>query len=1046
MAQAITLLTFALLPEAVISQIRILKKEGLRTSIDGLDIAPGGNYFLGWGYPNTCVIWDMRTGQEIQKLAGIQAAKFASNGEHLYVFDEKGHTRLIDLTGKTLRQISQAPVTAPSYERKQFYPEESMVIIGKRLYLLETGTSVTLDYEGDFSRHSYNPAKKLHVIPLPEKKQLNLVPFGPGSPRKLATSIRPNQVRLSLSGDLAMLRSSDTLQVINISDGAVRFQRTKFGLGTFLFDKPGEHVIGFYHVDNGYEFASYHIASGKLVWKRHFLFEGGEKVTKNFIAFTLSPDGKSLLAANGSERLYEVFDVQTGATVKDLSFSKANYPLSLGKIAGNRLPIYFQKHQVILNLETGTIGEKMPYNDKLRRYSGDVVAGFEKTFDGRYEVSVKEIEDDAGVRCRNNGGLNQVLTVRSLQNGKVTFTRSCKWHSYSAANNAHILALQELPANNFVNFYDYRSGKKLFSIPYKGRMKGGSRPMHFSPDDKYLIAEYDGGTTIFDLVKKTSYQSEVRGNYEATVAGFTPDSRYAVFRFTGKLRFVNLANGKLEDQHTVHQIDPQSGENTVSFTPDARFMFHLVHGSGISVFDRQQNREVATVYAFMDSATNDWAVVSRSGLFEANQGAQHNVYYTTPSTIAPLSTLFEKYFTPRLLPRILAGENFQVPDINTLAEIPRVKIGYAEGNRNLVVENEIEQLVRTSKSTGTVTITAECPGDKVTEIRLYQNGKLAGSTRNLLVEDDPGVKSMVRTFNVTLSEGNNVFTAIAVNSQRSESKPAMLNARLTPQHTGVTIPVNAGVPRLHLVVIGINAYKNPKYNLNYAQADATAFKAALEAGARDIFRTINTYFIADHLATKDGIQNALDQVKQNAGPDDLLVFYYAGHGVLDDKKEFYLVPHDVTQLYGNDHQLSNRAVSTAVIQQYSKDIRAQKQLFILDACQSAGAFGNMVALRGAAEEKAIAQLARSTGTHWLTASGSDQFAAEFSQLGHGSFTWCLLQALKGEADNGDKKLTVKEIDSYLQIKVPEVTEKYKGNPQYPASFGYGNDFPVVIIK
>jgi hypothetical protein len=54
-------------------------------------------------------------------------------------------------------------------------------------------------------------------------------------------------------------------------------------------------------------------------------------------------------------------------------------------------------------------------------------------------------------------------------------------------------------------------------------------------------------------------------------------------------------------------------------------------------------------------------------------------------------------------------------------------------------------------------------------------------------------------------------------------------------------------------------------------------------------------------------------------------------------------------------------------------------------------------------------LARSTGTHWLTASGSDQFAAEFSQLGHGSFTYCL----------GDKKLTVKEIDSYLQNNVPD---------------------------
>jgi uncharacterized caspase-like protein len=101
-----------------------------------------------------------------------------------------------------------------------------------------------------------------------------------------------------------------------------------------------------------------------------------------------------------------------------------------------------------------------------------------------------------------------------------------------------------------------------------------------------------------------------------------------------------------------------------------------------------------------------------------------------------------------------------------------------------------------------------------------------------------------------------------------------------------------------------------------------------------------------------------------------------------------------------------------------------------------------VAQRGAAEEKAIAQLARSTGTHWLTAAGSEQFASEFSQLGHGVFTYVLLQDLSGAADTGDGKITVKELDAYLQEQAPELTQKYKGTPQYPVSFGFGQDFPV----
>jgi uncharacterized caspase-like protein len=214
-----------------------------------------------------------------------------------------------------------------------------------------------------------------------------------------------------------------------------------------------------------------------------------------------------------------------------------------------------------------------------------------------------------------------------------------------------------------------------------------------------------------------------------------------------------------------------------------------------------------------------------------------------------------------------------------------------------------------------------------------------------------------------------------------------------------------------------------------------------------MFNKTNIIFIGDEKATKEGISTELDKIKTASNPKDVFIFYYAGHGVLNEKKDFFLVPHDVTQLYGADDALAQKGLSANVLQQYSKDIKAQKQLFILDACQSAGALDKLVAARGAAEEKAIAQLARATGTHWLTASGSEQFASEFTQLGHGTFTYVLLEALSGKADKGgDKKVTVKELDAYLQEIVPEVTAKYKGTPQYPASFGFGNDFPIGVVK
>ena len=127
--------------------------------------------------------------------------------------------------------------------------------------------------------------------------------------------------------------------------------------------------------------------------------------------------------------------------------------------------------------------------------------------------------------------------------------------------------------------------------------------------------------------------------------------------------------------------------------------------------------------------------------------------------------------------------------------IPTVSILYSEGTRNLVVENEFEQVVTTGKGTGVITVKADCPVDKVTEIRLYHNGKLTGTTRNLVVEDDnAGQKSITRTFNVTLSAGDNVFSAVAVNSQRSESKQVFINAKYKPENTEQTEKLIRRVP------------------------------------------------------------------------------------------------------------------------------------------------------------------------------------------------------------------------------------------------------------
>ena len=116
---------------------------------------------------------------------------------------------------------------------------------------------------------------------------------------------------------------------------------------------------------------------------------------------------------------------------------------------------------------------------------------------------------------------------------------------------------------------------------------------------------------------------------------------------------------------------------------------------------------------------------------------------------------------------------------------------------------------------------------------------------------------------------------------------------------------------------------------------------------------------------------------------------------------------------------------------------------LLDACKSGSV---LVAFRGFEDRKALSQLSRSTGVHIVAASTKDQFAAEVKELGHGVFTYTLLEGLKGKAATEGKAVTVKKLMAYVEEQLPEITKKYKQEAQNPVVDSRGMDFPLVIGK
>ena len=97
---------------------------------------------------------------------------------------------------------------------------------------------------------------------------------------------------------------------------------------------------------------------------------------------------------------------------------------------------------------------------------------------------------------------------------------------------------------------------------------------------------------------------------------------------------------------------------------------------------------------------------------------------------------------------------------------------------------------------------------------------------------------------------------------------------------------------LHVLAIGINKYKNPALNLNYAQPDAKGISNFFRQKGKGLFKKVEIVEIYNEQATKENISAKLKQL-QNTHPQDVVLIYLAGHGEGLNYK-WYFIPHELT--------------------------------------------------------------------------------------------------------------------------------------------------------
>lgn len=235
---------------------------------------------------------------------------------------------------------------------------------------------------------------------------------------------------------------------------------------------------------------------------------------------------------------------------------------------------------------------------------------------------------------------------------------------------------------------------------------------------------------------------------------------------------------------------------------------------------------------------------------------------------------------------------------------------------------------------------------------------------------------------------------------------------------------------VYAIVVGISKY-NYIRPLNYADRDADLFASLLRSSAVGQVKEENLFVLKNDSANAGNFWSTLLRVtNKDLKKGDRVYIFFAGHGDgVKGLNEYYLLLSDCQA--ANDG--NNYMLSFGVIDMYHLKNRigvlinkGAEVVLILDACRTnelAGGYASQVFNSSIIQTKVgeIAMLATSPGQISIE-------DASFGQ-GHGLFTYNLVDALSGRADNEeggnrDQKISLGEVQSWVRKNVKQMSAKF----------------------
>ncbi|RYY83638.1 MAG: hypothetical protein EOO15_20995 [Chitinophagaceae bacterium] len=655
------------------------------------------------------------------------------------------------------------------------------------------------------------------------------------------------------------------------------------------------------------------------------------------------------------------------------------------------------------------------FSNDGKLYAGGTPAIFEKS-----KQRVSNI-----VRCWNNGGRGSyidlpisqgpIMCIRALSTGGIVILSSTPEINVLSAAHSLKWALTasklDFSLNNDANFR-LNNDASSFSYSAPGKVTVGfdakSRTLSRTALNYPSSVSKNGGSVL------TNFASEKGGTFNGfPISQYLMEGETAFFADVASDGSLVLATG-MRLIHISKEGKALRGEyfqhtpTAIKISGNVKVVA-VAHTDGIIRWYRMTDMNGFMNHflsLFIDNKGRS-VLFTPSGYYDAAPGAEdllgwhvNNGPDVTPNFF-PVSRYRETYYRPDVIDAIL--ETYDETGAVTLANSRSTK----------KVQTVASPTEVRNKRPPVVSIISPATGSTV-------RSETVRIDYSLSTPDDAPVKSIK-----VLVNGRPV--ALERGIQKGSSNKSFVN---------VTIPLRK--PKLYVLAIGISAYQNADYKLNFADKDADAFVNTMVKQKGRLYNDVVVRKLTNNAATRDAIADGLEWIQRETSQGDIAMIFYAGHGINDNNGTFFMLP-----VGGDMERIRATCLNFEELKQTVSNIAGKVAVFI-DACHSGNAMGST--RRGAPDINAIINDLSSTqnGAATFSSSTGKEFSLEDASWTHGAFTLALIEGLSGKADlTGKGKVTVNTLAAYIAERVKDLT---KGK-QHPTLVLPPNvpDFAIAIF-